>query len=263
MEFVSVLIEKLLEYTVAPITRQVGYVIFYPSNVKELKEAAQALQRTRERVQHEVDAAMRNGELIEGDVKKWLEEVDEITMKFNGLNNDERHANTGCSTRSFPNLCFRHKLSRQSKKIKVVIVETNARGNFDGVSYREVPKSTNEPGEPIMDSQLGVRVSAENDIMKALENPKVQTIGVYGLPGVGKTTLVKAVAGNAQKQRLFDVVILANVTRNPNLENIQLEIAETLGLKFEEQSLIGRTRRLRDRLNLKHERILIILDDIW
>ncbi|KAI4313429.1 hypothetical protein L6164_026412 [Bauhinia variegata] len=272
MESLSLVIEKLLDYTVAPITRQVGYVLFYPSNVKELKEAAEALHGTRERVQHEVDAAVRNGELIEGDVKKWLEEVDEITLKFYGLNNDERHAKTGCSARSFPNLCFRHKLNRQSKKMKAVIVVTNTKGNFDGVSYRGVPKFTRlissrvsmkELGEPKIDSQLGSRVSKQDDVMKALEDPMVQTIGVHGLPGVGKTTLVKAVAEKAQKHRLFDVVVLANVTQNPDLEKIQQQIAEMLGLKFEEQSLIGRACRLRDRLNLNHERILIILDDIW
>ncbi|KAI4313431.1 hypothetical protein L6164_026414 [Bauhinia variegata] len=276
MEFLSLVVGKLLDYTVAPITKQVGYLIFYHSNVKELREEAEALQRERERVQHAVDTAVRNGELIEGDVKKWLEEVDEISLEFDELNKDERHANADCSTRPFPNFCFRHKLSRRSKKMKVVIAETIARRNFDRVSYREVPKLTRltsseftlkeftkELGEPKIFSKLGSRVSEQNDIMKALEDPMVQTIGVHGLPGVGKTTLVEAVAKKAQKHGLFDVVVLLKVTQNPDLEKIQLQIADMLGLKFEEQSLIGRACRLRHRLNLNHERILIILDDIW
>ncbi|KAI4357315.1 hypothetical protein L6164_001272 [Bauhinia variegata] len=263
MEFLSLAVGKLLDSTVAPLARQMGYMISYSSNVKELKKEAEALRHTREHVQHRVDAALRNGEMIEEDVRKWLEEVDDIALKAHELNNDERHAKTGWSSRSFPNMRSRNKLSRHSKKMKEEIEQIKLRGNFNEVSYRDVPKFTALSSSIIDSTQLASRVSLQNDLMRALENPNVQTIGVHGLPGVGKTTLVKEVAEKVQKDKLFDAVIFANVTQDPDLGKIQQQIADMLGLKFEEQTLIVRAERLRNRLSLNQQALLIILDDLW
>ncbi|KAI4356285.1 hypothetical protein L6164_000317 [Bauhinia variegata] len=262
MEFLAVAVDKLWNYTVVPVARQVGYVIFYHSNVNDLKMEVAELQRARERVQHEIDAAERNGERIEGEVLDWLKQVDEMKMKADDLNNDERHANTACSGRSIPNLLLRHKLSRGSKKTKEEIVKIKTKGNFNSVSYKVVPM-LRAPSLITHGEQFGSRVSVFNDIMESLQDPNVQKIGLYGLGGVGKTTLVKEVANKSQQQNLFDVVVLAYVTQNPKTEEIQYQIADMLGLKLDEKSNDGRANRLYDRLLKKEQRILLILDDLW
>ncbi|KAM5558689.1 hypothetical protein ABKV19_020395 [Rosa sericea] len=103
---------------------------------------------------------------------------------------------------------------------------------------------------------------AMNELMEALEDDEVAAIGVYGMGGVGKTTMVKHVGAQAQKMGLFDHVIMAVVSQTPNTRNIQDALADLLGLKLEEQSEIGRARRLQREI-LKRNKILIILDDIW
>ncbi|KAG4377901.1 hypothetical protein GLYMA_18G226850v4 [Glycine max] len=100
-------------------------------------------------------------------------------------------------------------------------------------------------------------------IMKALEDSTVNIVGVYGAGGVGKTTLVKEVANKAREKKLFNMVVMANVTRIPDIEKIQGQIAEMLGMRLEEESEIVRADRIRKRLMNEKENTLIILDDLW
>ncbi|KAM5558693.1 hypothetical protein ABKV19_020399 [Rosa sericea] len=103
---------------------------------------------------------------------------------------------------------------------------------------------------------------AMNELMNALEDDKVAAIGVYGMGGVGKTTMVKHVGAQAQKMGLFDHVIMAVVSQTPDTRNIQGALADLLGLTLVEESEIGRARRLQREI-LGRKKILIILDDIW
>ncbi|XP_028757998.1 probable disease resistance protein At4g27220 [Neltuma alba] len=103
---------------------------------------------------------------------------------------------------------------------------------------------------------------ASDQLLAALQDDDVRTIGLYGMGGCGKTTLVKEVGKEAKKSNLFDLVILTTVSQTLNIRKIQDEIADMSGLKFEEQSDEGRARRLSMRLS-NGERILVILDDVW
>jgi disease resistance protein RPS2 len=98
--------------------------------------------------------------------------------------------------------------------------------------------------------------------MRALQDDEFTAIGVFGMGGVGKTSLVKHVGAYARKSGLFDHVIMVVVSQTPNLRNIQGTLADLLGLKLEEETETGRAARLMERI-IRGNRILIILDDIW
>ncbi|KAJ9185577.1 hypothetical protein P3X46_005194 [Hevea brasiliensis] len=97
--------------------------------------------------------------------------------------------------------------------------------------------------------------------MDSLRDPDLNMIGVYGMGGVGKTTLAREVHRRAQYDKLFDVVIFVTVSQSLELRRIQAEVAEVLGLDLHEEGILLRANRLYERLN--KEKILIILDDIW
>ncbi|KAM5583684.1 hypothetical protein ABKV19_003521 [Rosa sericea] len=103
---------------------------------------------------------------------------------------------------------------------------------------------------------------AMDKVMRALQDDEITAIGVFGMGGVGKTSMVKHVGAQARKIGLFNYVIMAVVSQTPNLRNIQGTLADLLGLKLLEETEIGRAVRLMEKI-MKGNRILIILDDIW
>ncbi|KAL6324355.1 hypothetical protein AAG906_012959 [Vitis piasezkii] len=163
--------------------------------------------------------------------------------------------NKSCFNGWCPNLKSRYLLSR--KHIR--------RRNFPHeVSYRVPLRNlTFKNYEP-----FGSRESILNEIMDALGDDKIKMIGVWGMGGVGKTTLVKQVAERAKQGKLFTTEVYIDVSWTRDLEkpqrgisNIQKKIAEMLGLKFagEDES----TRAIELMHGLKKQNILLILDDIW
>nr|AEB06129.1 Rpp4 candidate R7 [Glycine max] len=247
------------------VKRQLGYIFNYKDKFKEVEQYIERLDDTRKRVQNEVNDAEKNGEEINDEVQHWLKQVDEKIKKYECFINDERHAQTRCSIRLiFPNnLSLRYRLGRKATKmVEEIKADGHSNKKFDKVSYRLGPSSD----AALLNTgyvSFGSRNETMEKIMKALEDSTVNIVGVYGAGGVGKTTLVKEVANKAREKKLFNMVVMANVTRIPDTEKIQGQIAEMLGMRLEEESEIVRADRIRKRLMKEKESTLIILDDLW
>ncbi|KAJ9682203.1 hypothetical protein PVL29_018197 [Vitis rotundifolia] len=261
-EIIMAVATKVSEYLVAPIGRQLRYLFCYRSYTDELHNKVQKLGKARDDVLVTVDEATRRGDQIRPIVQEWLNRVDEITGEAEELKKDE---NKSCFNGWCPNLKSRYLLSREADKKAQVIVEVQGNRNFpDGVSFRVPPRNVTFKEYESFES----RASTLNKIMDALRDDKMKMIGVWGMGGVGKTTLVKQLAEQAKQEKLFttEVYIQVSWTREPEkirqgISDIQQNIAESLGLELEEVSIPIRAGKLTQRL--KNERILIILDDIW
>lgn len=107
------------------------------------------------------------------------------------------------------------------------------------------------------------RKSTLEGIVEALKDPDLKIIGVKGMPGVGKTMLVKEAARRAREETMFDEVVMVTVSWNPNIKRIPGEIADALGLKLDEETVFARAMRLQQWLKKQDKRVLLILDDIW
>ena len=90
-------------------------------------------------------------------------------------------------------------------------------------------------------------------------------IGIWGLGGVGKTTLVKNLNNELKEASTqpFGIVIWATVSKNLVIKKVQTQIAERLNVEVKmEESVEGMARRLYRRLE-NEEKFLLILDDVW
>ncbi|XP_061340164.1 probable disease resistance protein At4g27220 [Gastrolobium bilobum] len=238
----------------------------YDARVRELKVAVQNLNTKKEDVGRKVDEEEnRYGRGIPDRVKNWIQEVDEIISEHRHFQNDEPHylATFDLSgTGGLPNPWERHRLSRKASDITKKVNGLLQRAEQDWLSYWVAPSTAaflSVVGYEVFPS----REEIVKNIEAALEDSNVRMIGLHGLSGVGKTTLVKKVAQEALKVKMFNVVIMANVTRNPDIKKIQGQIADMLGIKLDEESDIARAARIRKSLENDKKSTLIILDDLW
>ncbi|XVF56893.1 hypothetical protein PTKIN_Ptkin06aG0157200 [Pterospermum kingtungense] len=264
ISIVGSLAGKAAEYTVDPIARQFSYLFKPKSKFQNLRLQLQQLQDATETVQQDVNAANRRGEEIFGYVDRWLTEVNGKISEETAaqLEEDEEKAMQRCFVGLCPNFKSRYQLSREAEKEADTIARLlEEKDRFDRVSYPSAPEGT--ATRPVKEYEaFESRTGAFDAVMKALKDANLSIIGVYGMGGVGKTTLVKQVARQAKKDNLFHEVVMAAVTQSFNLKKIQDQIADDLGLKFEKQSDSGRAGELCDRLK-KTSKVLVILDDIW
>ncbi|KAI4353830.1 hypothetical protein L6164_002755 [Bauhinia variegata] len=254
--------EKGLDFVLKLLLQELSYLLCYKNKLKELKEKAEQLQCKEARVRKKIEVAERHGDvMIHEELQPWLQKVDEIIEEIPEVGGS---SNTNLSKYEglVPYLLVRHQQGRRAVKLSED-VDKLLKVEFDEVAYRP----TSPPWRESFFSDIGSealesRIKTVEDIMTALNDPSIRIVGIWGQGGVGKTTIVKAIATKALKRKLFKVV-MATVTRNPQIRNIQGQIADMLGMTLEEETEIGRAGQLREKLKKEKENTLVILDDLW
>ncbi|XVF47284.1 hypothetical protein PTKIN_Ptkin03bG0097400 [Pterospermum kingtungense] len=263
MEIVTGIGGKVVEWCIEPTIRQTSYIFCYKSKAENLKQKLLDLKAARERVQSSVTVATRNGEEILQHVKDWQGRASKLAQEAEEGVVEEDKQKAKCFFGLFPNLKHRYELSKKTDKK----TETIATLLEEESSFKAKVSQPFDPQEIWATSSKSYmpfesRKSIMKEILGVLKDATLERIGVYGMSGVGKTTLIKQIAKEAKADKLFDVVVFAAVTQTPDVKNIQGQIADLLGLKLDEESEAGRASRLRIRLRLE-KKVLVILDDIW
>ncbi|KAJ6950518.1 hypothetical protein NC651_004248 [Populus alba x Populus x berolinensis] len=253
---VGAIISKIAELMVEPVGRQFRYMFCFNHFVEEFELEKEKLVSETERQQHDVKAAERNVEEIYGHVETWLVGAKNKIEGAKPLEN-EIGKNGKCFTWC-PNCMRQFKLSKALAKKSETF-----RKHLD---LKPTKVSHRAPMQFLPSKEFTPSKSSEEaleQIMETLKDDSVNMIGLYGMGGAGKTTLVQEVVRRAKElQPPLDEVLMATVSQNPNVRDIQYRMAEHLDLDFKEISTNAwRAERLWQRL--KGKKMLIILDDVW
>ncbi|KAM3741667.1 hypothetical protein ACB098_07G013700 [Castanea mollissima] len=234
------------------------------SNLAAVEEEMKSLTDRIEEVKRETEAAEKEGKEIRALVVTWLKDMETLQPRVKAI--EGQMVNNKRPSRCFLNCRKRYRASREVeetlKEIKRLLLVA---GSFDSgvVCLTRVPRAVEcIPGPSIQGQKT---TSKQLDETKKALEVGFKRIGIWGLRGVGKTTLVKNLNNELRKASTqpFGIVIWATVSKNLVIKNVQKQIAERLNLEVKmDESVQRMASRLYERLE-KEEKFLLILDDVW
>lgn len=99
-------------------------------------------------------------------------------------------------------------------------------------------------------------------LIKLLKDDKLKRIGVWGLPGVGKTTVMEKLKNEVHEIQLFDDIFWVTLTKGGSVRKIQLEILEQLKVEVKG---IHDSDQMADKISeiLVNKKYLLLLDEVF
>ncbi|KAF7141597.1 hypothetical protein RHSIM_Rhsim06G0161800 [Rhododendron simsii] len=259
MNVVGQIVGKITEVAITKCFCHIGYLYHYNDNVQNLEAETEGLEVVLGSINNRAERDLRNAQVIKPDVVKWQKDAAEMLREVHTFLANRERSNTKCLNFLCPNLKWRYRLGKESKRKTAVVISLKGRGTlFQPVLSMSYPAPTLE--SPLINHEdFDSRQEIFKRILEALKDPNISVIGVHGAGGVGKTRMVNEVRNQVKRDGLFNDVAFAVVSRNLDKKNVQGELAAQLGLTLDDH---GRAERLLTRLQ-DGKKNLVILDDVW
>ncbi|XP_021806003.1 probable disease resistance protein At5g63020 [Prunus avium] len=242
------------------------YVRKLQENLQALTTSLQELKSLKNDVQREVELAERQLRL------KRLERVNNWILSVEALEAEINEVIVSHSTQEIEKLCcggYCSKNYRSSykygKKVasKLVEVETlKSKGDFEEVAAESLPTALVDviPSEPTVGME-----PIFDQVWRHVEDEQVGMIGLYGMGGVGKTTLLTQIHNNFNRTcNDFNLVIWIVVSKGHKIEVIQDKIGEKIGLSRGVWKLKEQHEKAEDIFRiLNTKKFVLLMDDLW
>ncbi|GLT28912.1 hypothetical protein SLA2020_038140 [Shorea laevis] len=217
----------------------------FVSNFKRLQED---LHNRKDAVESRLHAELHFGKRPNPEVTKWLEDVVEITNDAQQLEDKVRKG------KDLSRACLGKLVDEKTQEIKLLF----DKGNFLSVVVYD-PSSSRVS---LPTSELVGEEDVKTEIWSCLEGDQVNKIGVCGMGGIGKTTVMKHVYNELLKKYKLKRVIWATVSKEFDIGKLQKDIASALSEPFDALNITRGSAILLAIL----ERLgpfVLILDDVW
>ncbi|KAB2043457.1 hypothetical protein ES319_D01G019000v1 [Gossypium barbadense] len=195
-------------------------------------------------------------------VEGWLQRANHVVADADQLSREspqqvEKLCMGGCCSQHPRST---HKFGKQIATILQEVKHLKENGDFSDVSCKPpLPSATKRPSEPTVGLESYV-----NQVWSSLQKEQVGVIGIYGLGGVGKTTLLNQIKNIFHDTTHDYRVIWAVASQDRPIEKVQDQIAKRIGLSNEGWESRSRDEKARDIFNvLCRKKFALLLDDIW
>ncbi|GMN64793.1 hypothetical protein TIFTF001_033873 [Ficus carica] len=255
--------EIVLSHCFNCISRQTRYVNELKKNLDALKTALEALEDAKNDLVRKVNVAEQEQHLKRLDkVQRWISRVESMEAEVKNLmEKSTQEVNKLCLW----GCCSKNYISsyKFGKKVFQKLSEVNdlqREGVFEAVAERVPVASVVEiPLEPT----VGLETQFD-EVWKDLNYENVGIMGLFGMGGVGKTTLLKKINNNFLKTPNDYNVIWVVVSKDHRLENIQNVLGEKIGCSDDAWKKRNHDKKAVDVFSiLSRRRFVLLLDDIW
>ncbi|XP_044485512.1 putative disease resistance protein At4g10780 isoform X2 [Mangifera indica] len=247
-------------------SRKVAYISELEDNLDALQTELQKLQEARNDLLRKIELVEKNGKKRTDQVQGWLSRVRDVEAEAGGL--------LEIRSQEIEKLCFGGYCSKNCKssfkfgklvanKLKLVATLKDE-GVFEVVA-ENIPETVavERPSEPTV---VGMQLIVDT-VWRCIEveEEQVGIIGLYGMGGVGKTTLLTKINNKfLEISNNFDIVIWVLVSRDLQVEKIQERIGQKIGLDGESWKNKSVDEKASDIFKiLRKKKFVVLLDDLW
>ncbi|TYJ11939.1 hypothetical protein E1A91_A11G312700v1 [Gossypium mustelinum] len=222
-------------------------------HMNDLKRKVMELNGVREDIDSRMKAELQPRKKLKTEVQIWLENVERINGEVQKLN--ERIGESSTLTRGF----HADDVLKRTREVGELIQQ----GKFEEDLVVDSPQWIGQVLSTTRLSGEGTKACME-EIWKCLMDDEVGKIGVWGMGGVGKTSIMKLINNQLlQEREKFDIVIWITVSKEMSIAKLQKDMASKIGVSFcGDEDEITRAGMLLEALSRKR-RSVIILDDLW
>ncbi|KAG2329465.1 hypothetical protein Bca52824_000645 [Brassica carinata] len=262
---VSVPCDQLVNQVSQCLSVNGSYIYNLSENLAALHNEMEVLKAKRDDVQSRVSREEFTGRRqMLAQVQVWLKNVLDIENQFNDLLSTSivELQRLCCCGLCSKNVEMSYRYGKRVIRMLKMVKSTSSQGDFDLVT--EEVHVTEVEEIPIQPTIVGHETLLEK-VWNRLMEDGVGVMGLYGMGGVGKTTLLAQINNNFTKAGgNFDVVIWVVVSKSLDIFKIQEDIAKKLGLWSVEWDQNDEHRRALDIYNvLKRWKFVLFLDDLW
>ncbi|MBA0742592.1 hypothetical protein Gogos_015634 [Gossypium gossypioides] len=243
----------------------IATVIKLQHNTGRLRKEFEKLEDRKNGIEEDVRLAETEGKCATEQVKGWIRKVEEIEQEVQPmLEKADRLAVQGCGPCC--NILPRYRLCRRMAKKQLEVQQLISSCCFDNVvtDKKSPVRAVEKQQGPSLAGQREAEEMIEK-LMELLKGDENKRIAVWGMGGVGKTTLVRNLNNELESSSLMesiDIVIWITVSKDLDLKKVQSQIAKRLNLELDPNEVIEeRAKMLLKRLMMK--KFLLILDDVW
>ncbi|KAH9666746.1 putative disease resistance protein [Citrus sinensis] len=230
-----------------------------PALQAQLQKLIESENDVMARVANAENQQMRQLNTVQG----WLSRVEAVETEVGELMRDssqevDKLCPGGCCSK---NCKSSFKFGKRVAKTLQLVNNLMGEGAFDAVAEKVRPPAVDQrPCEPTVGLE-----SMFDKVWRCLGEEQVGIIGLYGMGGVGKTTLLTKINNKLLgAPNDFDVVIWVVVSKDLQLEKIQEKIGRRIGFLDESWKNGSLEDKASDILRiLSKKKFLLLLDDIW
>ncbi|XP_028800004.1 probable disease resistance protein At4g27220 [Neltuma alba] len=244
---------------VTAVGRQACYCYEFNNLATKLRKEQEDLISIRDDVQSQLNEDKANNKEPSRYTERKFEEANELIDKVSKLK-EEAEAKKSCCDGVCPNWICRCLVGKKAKE------KTEAMKQLNNELRPKLPFSRHKSLKYVCPSEDFIPFKCTEDtrnaILRALKDDKKIRIGLHGMGGCGKTSLLEEVRKEVEDRKLFKTAF-AVVSSNPSYYAIQQSIAECIGLTFKTEKYV-RDRAAKLLMAFQEDKkYLVILDDVW
>ncbi|GLT46130.1 hypothetical protein SLA2020_199100 [Shorea laevis] len=242
---------------------QALYICKLEQNLQALEAEAERLTEQRDDVNRRVLLEKEQHMEPLKKVVGWLERVEKEIEEVEQIRGDApAQIDNLCLGGYFSkSCCSSYKFGKKVVQKTRDVANLRTEGNFLDVAERCPAASVVvRPSEPTVGLE-----STFDKVWACLTDEGSNIIGLYGMGGVGKTTLLNHINNElGQRRNNFDIVIWATVSKNHTVEKVQDDIGRKIGYsdqRWKQKSYDEKATEILAVLSKK--KFVLLLDDIW